>query len=453
MRARMRDVGGVPGMSWRARLVVAGVIVFVIAASAVAAVSALSTRRDILRARDYAQAAITAARNGDSARAVGLFEQAERDFASADDRLGSVVNVPSLVVPVVGSNMHAARELARVGRELSDAGRRLTEDVNADELRLVDGRVPLENVATIAPELDDAAAVLRSSSATIDGINRSFLVSQLDTAVRDLRSQLSDASGDATRAANAARLAPLVLGGDAPRNYLLVVQNPAEQRATGGLVGNWGILTASDGSVDLGPLQRTLAINSRSRGRKVLRASEEYTERYGQYDPANSFQNANMSPDFPSAAAVMADVYRQSGFPAVDGVVAVDPRGLAALLELTGPVRVPGWPTPISADNVVDVTLRDAYANYVDNEDRIDFLGEVARVAIDKATDGDLGSMDRLSKVLGTAAHQGHFSVWFADPELQATVDDLEVSGRVPRARVDSRRASPIVRCAWRTRK
>ena len=68
----------------------------------------------------FAQAvAITAARNGDSARATQLFDQAERNFAAADDRLGSIVNVPSLVVPVVGSNMHAARELAKVGLALS----------------------------------------------------------------------------------------------------------------------------------------------------------------------------------------------------------------------------------------------------------------------------------------------------------------------------------------------
>lgn len=444
MRARMRDVGGVPGMSWRARLVVFGAVVFVVVASGIAAVSAIETRTKVLAARDYAEAAITAARDGDSERAVELFTQAEANFTAADDKLGSILNVPSLVVPVVGSNVYAARELTRVGLDLSRAGRQLTQDINADDLRLVDGRVPLASVASIAPQLDDAASLLRASSSKIDGLSRAFLVGELDRGVRDLRSQLADASGDATRAANAARLAPRVLGQDGPRTYLLVVQNPAEQRATGGLVGNWGILTASDGSIDVSPLQRTRVINSRFGKQKVLHASKEYVDRYGQYDPARSFQNANMSPDFPSAAAVMADVYRQSrfaavgGVEAVDGVVAVDPLGLAALLELTGPVRVPGWPNPISAQNVVDVTVRDAYANYVDNEDRIDFLGEVARVAIDKATDGDLGSMDQLSKVLGKAAHQGHFSVWFKDPALQATVDDLEISGRVPRPRGDS---------------
>ncbi len=438
MRARMRDPQGIPGLSWRVRTVVAGVVVVVVAASGVAAISALAARGRLLAARSAAESALVAARNGDSARAVELFDQAEAGFRAADARLGSPINVPSLAVPVVGANMHAARRLTRVGTDLSRAGRRLTEQINADDLRLVDGRVPLETVARIAPELDAAAATMAASSAAIDELDRTFLVGPLERGVRELRSELDGAARDAERAATVARVAPVLLGSDGPRRYLLVVQNPAEQRATGGLVGNWGILDVADGDITLESLERTSSINNRFGTQKVLDAPEEYVNRYARFDPARKFQNANMTPDFPTAAAVMADSFAQSGFPPVDGVIAVDPLGLAALLQLTGPIRVPGASVPISATNVVDVTLRDAYANYSDNDDRIDFLGVVARAAINKATTGELGSMDRLSKVLGTAAHRGHLSVWFRDPALQAAVAPVEVSGAVPAPTGDS---------------
>ena len=55
-------------------------------------------------------------------------------------------------------------------------------------------------------------------------------------------------------------------------------------------------------------------------------------------------------------------------------------------------MTVDGWPTPIDAGNVVDVTLRDAYAAYPeDTASRVDFLGDVAKAAVDQATSGTLG--------------------------------------------------------------
>ena len=436
MRARMRAERE-PGFSWRVRLLGFALIAFVVVASAAAAASGLSSRTKLIAARDAANKAVVAATNGDSQRAEELFALAERDFAAADASLGSVVNLPSLVVPVVGSNMHAARELTRVGLNLSRAGQDLTQQINSDDLHLVDGRIPLESVAAIAPQLTNASDLLASSKTAIDGLDRGYLVGEMKDGIRQLSSDLSSASHNAATAANAARIAPLLLGKGAPRRYLLVVQNPAELRGTGGLVGNWGILTAENGKVHLESIDRTAALNVGAGGR-TLNASEEYKNRYARFDPALHFQNANITPDFPTAAAVMTDLYEQTMKTPVDGVVSVDPQGLAALLELTGPVRVPDWPTPISAANVVDVTLRDAYAAFAKTPDRADFLGDVARAAIDKATSGDLGSLEKLSRVLGKSAHEGHFALWFPKADEQQVVDEVGVSGRMPASVGDS---------------
>jgi UDP-N-acetylmuramyl pentapeptide phosphotransferase/UDP-N-acetylglucosamine-1-phosphate transferase len=438
MRARMRDPQA-PGFSWRVRLVCLGLFVFVVLASGVAAASALTSRTRLLAARDAASAAIRAASDGKSAQALVLFARAEREFAAADDRLGSFLNVPSLVIPVVGSNMHAARELTRVGLELSRAGHELTQKINSDELRVVDGRIPLDRVAAIAPDLDDAAEILTESADAVDSIARSYLVSEVRSGINQLRSNLGSAARHARVAAAAARHAPDILGEDGARRYLLVVQNPAELRGTGGLIGNWGILTAAQGTLSLESMERTRAFNESGRPReRKLHAPRAYVDRYERFDPARNVQNANITPDFPTAAAVMADLYRQGFSAPLDGVLAIDPQGLAALLRITGPVRVTDWPTPVSAANVVDVTLRDAYAVFARTPDRADFLGDVARAAIDRATTGNLGSVEQLSRVLGDAAHQGHFTLWFPDTEEQRIIDDIGISGRLPRARHDT---------------
>lgn len=51
-------------------------------------------------------------------------------------------------------------------------------------------------------------------------------------------------------------------------------------------------------------------------------------------------QDVNLSPDFPTAAALFAKMYTDRTGTAVDGVVAIDPVALSYLLEGTGPVEV-----------------------------------------------------------------------------------------------------------------
>lgn len=437
MRARMSDEApGFRGWVWATVFGIAG---FVLLAAIPAAGAAFSSRKDMLVARDKATQAVQAARDGDSARAAALFAEAEQGFADAHDKLGSVATAPSLLVPVLGSNVHAAREVSRLGVELSRSGRRLAENVRSDDLRFVDGRVPLENVAAAAPEFDLAAKTLAAGEADLADIPKAYLVNQIREGIHQVRDDLRRASRDASRASSSARVAPEVLGQGQTRRYLLLVQNPAELRGTGGLIGNWGILTATDGKLHLDQLERVASLNTLGNAAdRVLHAPADYVDRYERFDPVRTLQNANISPDFPTVSSVIADVYAQSATPPVDGVLAVDPLGLAALMQLTGPVRVAGWPTPINAQNVVDVTLRDAYAAFARTPERADFLGAVAQASIDRATSGDLGNLAALSKTLGTAARQGHIALWFTDQGEQAVVDEIGIGGRVPTPYGDS---------------
>src|SRR5262249_10902500 len=161
---------------------------------------------------------------------------------------------------------------------------------------------------------------------------------------------------------------------------------------------------------------------------------DDYVRRYGQFGPERILQNVNLSPDFPTVANVLMSLTEDAGVGKVDGVMAVDPKGLAALLQLTGPVNAVGWPTPIPAANVVDVTLRDAYATFAKTPERADFLGDVAEVVVDEATSGDLGQPAQVARVLGAASHEGHISLAFARPEEQRLARRLAAHGGAPRA-------------------
>jgi hypothetical protein len=152
-------------------------------------------------------------------------------------------------------------------------------------------------------------------------------------------------------------------------------------------------------------------------------------KRYGQFQPQFNLQNVNLSPDFPTVGTVLETLAPEAGMGQVDGVLAVDPQGLAALLQLTGPVFVAGWPELITADNVVDVTLSEAYAAFANTPERADFLGDVAQAVVDEATSGDLGDPASVAKVLGKAAHEGHLVLSFTRPGEQRLAGELQADG------------------------
>jgi hypothetical protein len=100
-------------------------------------------------------------------------------------------------------------------------------------------------------------------------------------------------------------------------------------------------------------------------------------------------------------------------------------------------VSVGDWPEPLTADNVVRITLDEAYRRFADRE-RKEFLGDVAHDVVDRATSVRLGNPAKVARVLGRAARGGHLVLAFSRPEEQALAVELGVAGKVPTVNGDS---------------
>lgn len=390
--------------------------------------------------RQAATRGLSAARDGDAILASGSFREAALTFERAGDKLDSPLTSGGLAVPGLAPNMRAARELARIGTDLARAGEDVTTAVKPEALEIIGGRVPLDEVRRITPKLETGSHALSQALSRIRAVDDPYLISPVRDAIDKVTRQLAHADGEARRGVAAAKLGPAILGGEGTRHYLLVVQNNAESRATGGFVGSFGLMTAQDGKVSVGDLQRTAAWNSALAlaGQPAGTAPPDYHARYDQFAPSSTLQNVNLSPDFPSVAQMLMSLTPSAGLGSVDGVMAVDPFGLAALLELTGPVDVSGWPTPIDSSNAVDVTLSEAYKFFERTPERAEFLGDVAQVVVDEATSGGLGRPAQVARVLGGAAHEGHLILSFARPAEQQLATQLGVAGRVAPVRSDA---------------
>jgi hypothetical protein len=176
-------------------------------------------------------------------------------------------------------------------------------------------------------------------------------------------------------------------------------------------VGSWAVLEAVDGDLTLARQGRAAEVNE-APGREDRRVvgPEDYLARYGRFRPGHWFQDVTFSPDVPTSSAVAADVFAQAGFGPVDGVIQVDPYGLAALLELTGPVTVEGLDAPLTAEGAARFLLVDQYLEPIDRAAREDLLAGAGSATFEALVGADLPGARRLGDVLGPVVADGRLS-------------------------------------------
>lgn len=134
-------------------------------------------------------------------------------------------------------------------------------------------------------------------------------------------------------------VAPALLGSP-ERIYLVLFQNSAELRATGGFITGFSLLTLNGGRVTANNFHSGayFADNYPPELGVAPLPVRKYLNVYKWH-----FQDSNFSPDFPTAAKTILAAWKKSPLPKVSGVVAINTQIAADLLNLTGPVRISGY--------------------------------------------------------------------------------------------------------------
>ena len=240
------------------------------------------------------------------------------------------------------------------------------------------------------------------------------------------RQQADRLSTDLDGVASLLQGAAVFGGAHGPQRYLVLAQNPAELRGTGGLWGAYAIMTLDHGRAHVSSARPTQTLRDFPAGR-VPTPSEDYARNYAQYGAAGSWQNMNMTPDFPAAAQAALANYALGEGTHLDGVFAVDPFALQALMEVTGPIRVPGAGL-ISADNVVDVTTNRVYTTLPAATQRKDLLGSAAAAVFARFLSMDEQGIARLHAISGAVA-DGHLRIYSTDPTVEGGLAALGADG------------------------
>lgn len=412
--------------SWIAAGVLTGTAVVVSGAGALAAAGAAS---DVRRGIDAGKDGLSAARDGDVPKATGHFDQAADAFGRAERDLGRWWARPALAVPFVAQQLHAVRTLSAAGRELAGAAAAASSELDLQGLRLQQGTIDLAAVDRAAAALGAARRALDRAGAEVEEAKSPWLVAPLAEAADDLGGRTAEARRDVGTAADVLEVAAPMLGRDGPRRWFLAVVTPVENRGSGGLVGNIAAITATAGKLELVDVERVARLNDAVDDEAAARALPRiYAEAYEAWNVPAKLQNATVVADFPTAAQALESVQPLAGRGEVDGTISVDPLAVAGLLEVTGPVRVPSWPVPISAKNAASVLFHEQYVALPEAA-REDFLGQVLAAVWIQATTRDLPSPSSLARALGPAVKGRHIQFHSRQPAEQAVLGRLGADG------------------------
>jgi len=356
-------------------------------------------------------------------------------------------------LPVVGPNVDALVTITEIVDSLShDVLPELSSAVTAvqpSELAPSNGRINLAPLLEVRDSVMAADSAVNRAITSISMVDRTPLVYQLANAADDLEGRLRDVSFTTATAARAVQLLPGMLGADGPRNWLILAQNNAEQRASGGIPGAVISLRTDNGQIQMREKGSTGWFPLPANPILPLTAEETalFGDRMGRWA-----QNVNLTPDFPRAAQLISAMWESVTGEQITGVLSMDPVLLQSLLAASGPVTFMdpyGEPVVLDGTNTASFLMSEIYARYEDPVVQDEVFGDAAEAVFNRMMGGDVNA-SAVVNALVEGADTGRLIVWSALPTEQAllapTVLSGELRGSIP---MPDGEIAPVVNVAF----
>ncbi|MDX6276453.1 MAG: hypothetical protein QOJ72_581, partial [Nocardioidaceae bacterium] len=364
---------------------------------------------------------------GDDASAAAtlrdLQASAHRAKSSTDGPLWSIGSK----VPYFGKNVDAVRTVSDVIDNIATDALppvvKLSKQINLNTYSPHDGAVDLSAIRSAAPSVARASKALDNAKKELRGIDAGSLLVPLRDPVNVVKFKVDSAQSAAYSANLAGKLLPEMLGGTGTRHYLLLIQNNAEVRSTGGISGSFSVLKARDGKLSMG-FQGSVKDLKQFKKPVVKLTGDEASV----LPPtmATDLRDANATPDFPRTGEITAVMAEKRLKQHIDGVISVDPVALGYILAGTGPVKA-GAGLVIDQANAVDVLLNSVYQAFQDPTAQDDVFKRAARNIFNVVKSGK-GQPHVVITGLVKAADENRLMVWSSHPSEQRRIATSGVS-------------------------
>lgn len=343
----------------------------------------------------------------DSARvankAVGLIESV-RSNESVSGELGSFAkdleryshSLDSPLLSPLTLLVGDTESIRKVGKVVGAGARALIVlsslvDNEIEDVKLADTEILARDAKLIKKASKDIALAFEGFAS----IEFSGLLSPLNSKLGEVQAKVTRYQEVFTRTSPLLSILPDLLGNYSKRSYFIAMQNSAQGRGTGGLLGTFAILSIDKGKMSLDYVAPNTALEIQPD--IPIDVPSEYRDIYRDY--AKSWNGSNFSPHFPYAAQIWAETWKRMTGQEVDGVISIDTYMLRALLAASGPVDIEDY--QINSENVIQELLSNAYVRFEsDPERRKNYLAEVAKTVAERFISGSYSKTTLLRQII-----------------------------------------------------
>ncbi|MDQ1123345.1 hypothetical protein QE412_001918 [Microbacterium trichothecenolyticum] len=337
--------------------------------------------------------------------AVPVVSQLQGDFGS-DDRQALAASVEKLQkhasaargaadtpmwwiaeqAPFIGPTLHAVRASTVAVDELAQGVLPALSDVDPALLRPAGGVFDLDALSTLAGPVSTAAAAGEKAADALADVDVQRTPGVLQAPLSQLAGAVTALQPALSRADALVPYLPSMMGQDAPKNYLLLVQNNAEARGLGGIPASVVMLRFAGGKMEIAQ-QAASGDFTNNRATPIVPLDPEvvklYDDKIGRWS-----QDVTSTPDFTLSAELAKAYWTETFATPVDGVISIDPVVLSYILRATGPITLATGDELTSSD-AVKVLLSDVYAKYPKNAAQDAFFAAAAVEVFDAVSSGD----------------------------------------------------------------
>ncbi|MCR6711870.1 MAG: DUF4012 domain-containing protein [Demequina sp.] len=282
------------------------------------------------------------------------------------------------------------------------------------------GRIDPHLFDPYADTLAESAAVFERENAALAAIDPTTAVARVRDPFLELRDQFADL-GELVSGANvAAQVFPSMLGADGARTYLVMVQNNAEPRTTGGIAGAVLEVRVDDGALALVKYVSAASMVDTDGIDVPLTPDEDniFGERMQIYP-----QDVNFTPEYPRSATLLAGFWKNEFGEDVDGVISLDPVALGYMLDGMDPVTV--GTLEITGPTLAQVMLNESYFAYPEPADQDAFFAQASGVLFGVLMEGATSAIDGTER----AIDEHRFMVWSAHADEQELLAPTRIAG------------------------
>jgi len=243
---------------------------------------------------------------------------------------------------------------------------------------------------------------------------------------------------------------PYMLGMTTPRKYLVLFQNDAELRPTGGFLTAYAILKVDNSKVSILANDDIYALDAKFKSNLPAPA---VIQKYLPKVPNWYLRDMNLSPDLRVSMNTFYPNYLKTGSSPVDGIITMDTQVLVDILKVIGPVGVSGFGTysaesdkrcncpqvfyelelfadvegPVTWDTVTgEIVIKPQ--NY---GTRKSFIGPMMNSILLNVMAQPKSKMGNLFTTAINLIKEKHLQLYFIDSKVQSAIESFNLAGRV----------------------